>query len=336
MIELDISHFSGSYASLNGNAQPFSVSKFDIGRAIITIGYLSIFRAFRQTNFFRILELLSKPLAYFEVLNNSLVLNSTFHGLEKTEKVINSFYFGQAFTKLFAENKLKCIWVDNVQNQTANIIYNMSNVSFTPKLKLNSTNDAGSEPDLIGFGTNNNFHVMEAKGYSSGYNVTEHQKAINQVSRVTTVNGISPDTRDACFFDLSGNPIKGNIIDPENNESLFNIEFKVNDFLSSYYSIFNFDLEKLDRPLWKLKANNYEFLVFQIGYPYIFLGVYLELYENVIKNDTFQYIGEILPLEIKILEFPNIIDYSLGRDGILLIQLKSNSNLGIFANRTIF
>jgi hypothetical protein len=315
MIELKISKFINSYNKINGQ-QNMIVSKLDIARAAMTIGYPKTLDAIQDFGIFRFLELYFRTQSYLEKYNNYFQLKPIFHLLDSSEQRTISYFFGQAFTKLFAEKYLDCYQVDNFGNHKHNVSLIESNIKFVPKHQLYNSEKKPKEPDLIGF-ARNGVHILEAKGYSSGFNGSVLQHAINQVSVINQVNGRKPLTKTACFFDLSENPIKGTIIDPDSNLKNIDINFNHDAFISDYYQIFNLEKHNFRKTYWEVEIGNNRFSGFRLFermYPRYFFGVDSKIFEQVNRG-------------ISKIEFENkkydLFDYeniSIGPDGILLLK----------------
>lgn len=318
MIQLNISEFINGYAYLNGQ-RDMSVSKLDIARAGMTIGYPKTIAAIQDLGIFRFLELYFRTQSYIEKQNNYYQLKPVFSVLDSSEQRTISYFFGQAFTKLFAEKYLNCVQVDNFGNHKPNVSFLRTNKNFIPKHQLFNSNKTPKEPDLIGF-ARNGVHILEAKGYSSGFNGGVFQHAINQVSIINNVNGRQPLTKTACFFDLSGNPIIGTIIDPDTPSANIDIEFNQDKFISNYYQMFN--LEKQNRrTYWEFEIGKNKFSgfrLFDLMYPRYFFGVDSKIFEQInsgsskIDFDNSEYdLGNYKS------DYENI---SLGPDGIILLK----------------
>lgn len=112
-------------------------------------------------------------------------------------------------------------------------------------------------------------HIFEAKGNSGGYDLGVMQHAINQVSQVQTYNGVAPATRAACYFDLSCVPIKGIIIDPEDDKNGIEINFDEESAILKYYSFFKENSQHFTN---SFQYGKYEFLTTPVGVPNIFFG----------------------------------------------------------------
>lgn len=319
MIQLNISEFVNGYANINGQ-RDLTMSKLDIARAGMTIGYSKTIDAIRDFGIFRFLELYFRTHTYIEKNNNYFQLKPIFNALDSSEQRTISYFFGQVFTKLFAEKYLDCYQVDNFGNHKPNVSFTGNKNRFVPKRQLFNSDKKPKEPDLIGF-ARNGVHILEAKGYSSGFKGGVFQHAINQVSIINKVNGSQPLTKTACFFDLSGNPIIGTITDPDTPTTSIDIEFDQDKFISNYYQIFNLKKQKFRKTYWEFEIGNNKFAgfrLFDMMYPRYFFGVESKIFEQVNSGSSkieFNYENYNLGSYIREYE-----DISLGPDGIILIN----------------
>lgn len=330
MIELHISDFPSPYTHINGH-QNLAVSTFDIARAGMTVGYPKLSSAIASLGVFRFLELYFRTRSYLEVKNNNYQLKRVFYTLDSSEQKTISYFFGQALTKLFAEKYLNCTQVDNFSNHIGGISFLKSGQIFCPKKQLYNSAKTPKEPDLIGF-SENDYHILEAKGYSSGFSGSAFQHAINQVSIIGKVNGKQPLTKTACFFDLSGNPFVGRIQDPDDETRNIDIEFDKKTFINNYYDIFNLKMLKR-QSYWTFTFNGQEyagFRLFQAMRPQLVFGVDIDTFRQ--KNSD-----GIVDFNRKEYEINKKNQYaSIGSDGIILIDSIRNRNLNIKRVRSTF
>lgn len=317
MIDLDISDFPKPFTHINGKSQ-LNVSRLDIARAGMTIGYPKLSYAIRSLGIFRFLELYFRSLAYLEIHNNGYRLNQTYYSLDTSEQRTISYFLGQSFTKLFAEKYLNCKQVDDFDNHKSNVTFSKTGKVFTPKVQLYKSYKNPGEPDLLGI-SNNDYHILEAKGYASGFKKSEFQHAINQVSIVNKINGQSPITKTACFFDLS-NSFNGIIKDPDDEFKNINIEFDNKQFLKNYYSIFNLELQ-FRRTYWEVEINNQSysgFRLFDSMYPRLFIGVSSNIFKQVNTDSNIEMDFQ------KSKESISNQSFSIGSDQIILIDTYRN------------
>lgn len=148
------------------------------------------------------------------------------------------------------------------------------------------------------------------------------QHAINQVSQINTYNGVTPLTRTACYFDLSNIPIKGIIIDPENEGKGINIELNEREAILKYYSFFRENRKFFTQ---SYKVDNYNYLTTPVGVPDIYFGFderILDLSPTEILEKGLYPKGWISEQNVK----NNNAEVSVGLDGILLMNRKLVGN----------
>jgi len=311
MINLNISNYNAPFSHLNGQTTQ-KVTPMDLARGMVTVGRGS-WSDVSNLGIFRIGELICKALAFSKLEHGNLVLQSRFRYLDQSEKATVSYYFGQALTKLYAEEFLKLKWLLNV-NQINGINYHIRGQA-NPKVNVGVTFKNAARPDLVGIEGFNKTHIFEAKGRSTGYNVNEMQHAIDQVSQIKNVNGAPPLTRSACYFDLSTTPINGIIIDPESDTNGIDFLFDEVSAISQYYLFFK---ENVD--LFYTQANifGYDFQLIPVGVPNIYFGFDKRILEISSKEFiSYNFYDWAVDYE----KHDNI---SLGLDGIILIDNRNN------------
>ena len=266
MINLEISNYNSPFNSLNGQSTQ-DIKPFDLARAIVTVGKSSWTDVF-NSGIYRIAELICKALAFTKLDHGNLTLHNRFHALNQSEKATVSYYFGQGLTKLYAEKHFNIKWLFHVDDYSSSIQFTTRGIANS-KIIIGNTKRTAYRPDLIGIKQSNISHIFEAKGNSGGYDLGVMQHAINQVSQILTYNGLAPETRAACYFDLSGIPIKGIIIDPEGDENGIDIKFDEESAIQKYYSFFIENSQRFSNPI---QYGGYEFLTTPVGVPSLFFG----------------------------------------------------------------
>ena len=312
MISLKVQNYGAPYEYLN-EKKAMPASPFDMARAMITTGKGNMHDVF-GLGIFRIGELICKALAFCKLDNGKLLLHSRFYNLNQSEKATVSYYFGQALTKLFSEECFKIPWLLHVDDYKDSIHFNSAGVANS-KIQIATTKKNAARPDLIGIRKANVSHIFEAKANSLGYNKGVMQHAINQVSQVLSYNGVTPLTRTACYFDLSGSSINGIIIDPENDEGGINLIVSEVAAITQYYSFFVSNREYFTN---SIKVGGYEFLTTPLVRPHLFFGFdarilqsnVAELLANGLYTDESNFIE-------KNVRFNGI---SIGLDGLILVD----------------
>ena len=314
MINLDISNYTRPFTNLNGHKTQ-DIKPFDLARAIVTVGQGSWSDVF-NLGIYRIGELICKALAFSKLdSNGNLVLQDRFFNLNQSEKATVSYYFGQGLTKLYAEKYFKIKWLFHVDDYSSSIQFNTRGTA-TSKLIIAKTKKTAQRPDLIGIKQTNDSHIFEAKGNSGGYDLGVMQHAINQVSQVRTYNSVAPTTRAACYFDLSCVPIRGIIIDPEDDGNGIDIKFNEEQAISKYYSFFRENSRNFYN---NFQYGNYEFMTTPVGVPNIFFG----FDKRLLKMNPKEILANGLYNEDSIFstkENPKFREVSLGLDGLILLN----------------
>ncbi len=312
MINLEISDFKAPFLGLNGN-HILNINRMDLARALVTVGRNSWGDVYQQ-GLFRIGELICKAFAFSKMESGNLCLNDSFYSLNQSEKVTVSYYFGQALTKLFAEHKLNVPWLLHIDGVPDISFHNKG--TATSKKIIHKTKKNAKSPDLYGLSGKNRVHILESKGNSGGYSLEIMQHAINQVSQVDTYNGVQPLTKTACYFDLSTEPIKGIIIDPDNDGLGIDIEMNEEKPLDNFYSFFKKNSNYFNTPI---KIGNDNYLMAAIGIPSLFFGFnerILNLESSYLLKNGLYNEGELLEINKSNLN----TSFSIGSDGIILID----------------
>lgn len=312
MIHLQISNYTSTFSYLNGHTSQ-NIKPLDLARALVTVGRGSWTDVF-NTGVYRIGELICKALAFSTIEHGNLILHDRFFKLNQSEKVTISYYFGQGLTKLYAEKFLGIKWLFHVDDYEDLINIETNGIAIS-KIIIGETNHNARKPDLIGIKKHNISHIFEAKGNSNGYNTGIMQHAINQVSQVKTYNGVPPETRSACYFDLSSIPIKGIIIDPVNDDKGIDLRLDEELAITRYYSFF---IKNRDYFSNIIRYGDFEYLTIPVGVPNIFFG----FDKRLLELSPYELLSEGLYSNY---EFPQnetsgFREVSLGLDGIIIFN----------------
>lgn len=314
---LNASNFTGKYSHLNNKKLTLNISRLGLARCVMTAGCNGR-RAILNRGILRHCYLGAMVLSNTTNTPKGLALDDAFHALDMSEKIPISYHLGMGLTKAFSEQHLNIPWLSHISAFKNSIRWNGKPIA--PKLILYKTKKHAREPDLIGYDSNGRPHVLESKGYSSGFSGSELQHAINQVSQVNTIAGVTPETRTACFHDLSGYAFKSRIVDPEGPDLHgLTVEWDLHSALESYYSIFN----SLEGQLVQRQFRKHKYFVIPIIKPDIYFGIDADVLEML--KDKKKLNAELF---IQIFErsksFQNSIDgsskYDLGLDGIIIFN----------------
>ncbi|NBA85537.1 hypothetical protein GVN16_07185 [Emticicia sp. CRIBPO] len=314
MIDLEISNYNGKYTHLNTERSQ-NVRPIDLARAMVQVGQGSWKDVFNLSKF-RIGELVCKAFAFSNLERGNLILQNRFNKLNQSEKTTISYYFGQGLTKLYSEKFLKIKWLFHVDDYIDLIQFTNKGLS-TSKITVGKTKKIANRPDLIGLERKNISHIFEAKGSSIKYDTSVMQHAINQVSQIKTYNGVSPETKTACYFDLSKKPIKGIIIDPENGDDGIDIQLDEELLIKRYYSFF---LENRQYFSNSFRYKNLEFLITPVGMPSIYFGFDKRLLDMNVA-DLLSEKGLYYNTDTYLQNYSEDSEHvSLGLDGIILVD----------------
>ncbi|MCI0707704.1 MAG: hypothetical protein L0Y80_09510 [Ignavibacteriae bacterium] len=319
MIKADISRFSGAYTTLNAVGRNLDISLQDLARSVMMVGQAGIMDVF-HLGFWRLACLLSMTYAHVTEDNSGyLKLSDTFiNRLEMSEKISVSYHLGMGFVRASVEILLGVPWLVHTKRMTG-VILSPTGVQLPPKVKLYANNKPARIPDLVGFDVARRPHIVEAKGYSSGRNDAELQHAIYQVSQVVSVNNLPPATRIAAFYDMSTDPIQGQIIDPdEEQDSGVKITVEFMDYLRDYYSVFVNQSEWFQARTIERFGRNFK--IRAIGTPNLYFGIDSEVLENISERrnpeKAIRFFSDNF-LELNASKVKETI--SVGRDGIILL-----------------
>lgn len=199
--------------------------------------------------------------SFLEDRLSHLSLAPEYRGLDRSEKVVLSYWFGMVFAKFVAETTLSIRWLTYADTMRAQGAL--------------TTNPASRERgDFVGQDQNGRWHVMEAKARANPYSPDLIEDAKGQASRITTITGRPPASASACITELWRRPISIVIEDPDPNPDE-EMEWIISEekFFSFYYGgIINYirewgthkrvfsELEFITAPLWPI----YEFSLFPL------------------------------------------------------------------------
>lgn len=147
-------------------------------------------------------------------------------GLTASQRKGDAFLLGEALTHWFAQTHLGANVVVPLERHVGALVPVSKSAPYPkqmPKYFRHGVKPgAKSEPDFLAFSAGGEVHVIESKGRAgfNSYGVTEKEinaarnKALRQVCRIATVNGVQPVTRTACVFAFDQSGLTGQITDP--------------------------------------------------------------------------------------------------------------------------
>lgn len=307
--------FSGSFASLNGSI-PISATRPDIIRSLLTVGYPSRRAAIRSVGKWREKLLVAMATGY---LDGKLGTTRYFRNLEQSEKVGVSFLLGEAFAHWYAQDRMRIEFLVHVAGLTSCA---WSSTAAVTSLKTGATPPSGkSRPDFIGIRRAQR-HVFESKGRIRKPNTATVSKALGQVSKLQTVNGVAPTTRCATFFMLREAGADGRVIDPPAATEGLSVTFDQRDALAKAYSFF-LDIAPID-----LSDDVGEGFVGREVDDEVFFALDRKIYDAIRersddvekRHQQFDEVFGILEGRADFYEGRRSTELSLGPDGMLLLD----------------
>lgn len=151
--------------------------------------------------------------------------------LTASHRKTDAFLLGEALTHWFAQTHLRARMVVPLEAHTGALISTPASAPYPktmPKYFRHSVKPGvKSEPDFLAFSTAGQVHVLESKGRAgfNSYGVTGKEinaarnKALRQVCKIASVNGLQPVTRTACVFAFDQTGLTGQITDPPATQS---------------------------------------------------------------------------------------------------------------------
>ena len=319
MVTANISRYSGQWSVINAMGKQLNITQLELARCVMMVGQSGYSQVFNQ-GFWRLCSLFALTYSNVDTIRGNLILSSTFQRLQQSEKVAVSYHLGMGLAKACSEKLLNIPWLLHLDS-IPNVVIGSQNRPVPTKFQLHATRKIAREPDLIGYDTQGNSHVFEAKGYSSGINTSELQHAIDQVSQVVTINGVGPATRTVSFSDLSASPFLITIIDPDNDESFgYQIKINFNSYLRTHYSVF------AETEIWRnapqFQVGDNRFIAFPIGKPEYYFGIEYKMLEQLTDFYNSGSTSRFQSLENFNFEIQNEL-LTIGQDGTILFNRNS-------------
>jgi hypothetical protein len=151
-----------------------------------------------------------------------LTRTPVYDALDPSEKGATSYYLGLFSAKLFAEKYLGVTWLMHLDLYRDRLL---------PELASGK-----SRRDLVGFGLDGSWYVLEAKGRTGGRDDEALRKARDQARRLLRVNGTEPRMRIGLVSSFQQGRLSIDWTDPEGDdqETLY-AEIRHEDLLYDYY-----------------------------------------------------------------------------------------------------
>jgi hypothetical protein len=277
-------------------------------RAIFTLGAETrldyLFGGWRGLSLRSFISLLAISLVQSN--NGMLSISEIYRNHEMSGKGTFSYWLGMAFAKLAAERLMDVRWLLHVDKLIErNIIY--------------TTSTTGRRGDLAGRDGSGAWHVIEAKGRSSG---VDHNVALRDAkyqAGLIRISGVGfPVTSSGCLARLDLLPITLFIDDPRNHEDE-PVQWETDDdnFYEAYYSPF---LELLDEHYTEtvgIAGVEFDMFPLESEGTNLLIGLAKEVRQNPkYAPRVFETISEGYEKYSTV----DGVNGSLGKDGVLLIQ----------------
>ncbi|MCK4500395.1 hypothetical protein KAU11_07850 [Candidatus Babeliales bacterium] len=299
LIKIKTSKFAQSSNIANVN-KTINVSKLDIIRSIITVGYIGglHFPLNYSSEFIWRIKSFSGLLYTIEKKDNKWKLKDFTKRIDKSNKAIISYHYGMVFTKLVAEKIMNIPWLRNIDEM---IMIGDATIS-------NGTSKRG---DLAGLDNHYNWHVIESKGRSNTPEKGLMKKAKNQSKKIIKIQGKPPFTASGSIVSLSPHPIKVEIEDPPIDKYGKELNFENSLFFEGYYRTISSLLNFYGSYVTEYNNYNYNVLNFEINNKKWEMGLLHSIHKNV--GNAYEIIKDFSVKEVS--EGENI---SIGSDGIIL------------------
>ena len=311
------SDYKNNFLHLNtNNESSLRCRKLDLYRSMVTVGNPSFISKQRikehglaRTIYGSVIEKVGLVHENIESNPNFMRLHPIYHTHVSDKKRIVSYNLGMAFAKYYAEKLLsvpRLIHVENLKTHGA--------IEFTEP-----EDGRGREPDLVGRCVNGNWHVFEAKGMSVNHINASLLSAKGQVERVKAVDGVAPDTLNACATYFNNERIFTHLVDPESKgDKRYKVDGRK--FVdSAYKSIFLIE-SALDRKLELTIEDGLRYYSVNLEAKGVNLKVGIEEeVHDLLKQEEFELIPEVSRSrsmqDIDSFRDPNI---SIGTDGVVV------------------
>lgn len=240
------SDYKNNFSHLNTNDdRSLRCRKLDLYRSMVTVGNPSFISkqkikeyGLARAVYGSVIEKVGLVYENVQSDQNGMRLHPIYHTHVSDKKRIVSYNLGMAFAKYYAEKLMgvpRLIHVESLKKYGA--------IEFTEPEE-----GRGREPDLVGRCVNGDWHVFEAKGMSLNQINAKLLTAKEQVERVKAVDGVAPQTLNACATYFNNERIFTHLVDPESKgDKRYKVDSRK--FVdSAYKSIFLIE-SALDRKL---------------------------------------------------------------------------------------
>lgn len=311
------SDYKNNHTHINTNGEEsLNCRKVDLYRSMITVGNPSFISkkmikdyGLARTIYSSVIEKVGVVFENIMSDKNGMRLHPIYHSHVIDKKRIVSYNLGMAFAKFYAEKLLNIPSLVHVESLKA-----LGAIDFVEGEDVKER-----EPDLVGQCLNGDWHVFEAKGMSSNKLSEKIRNAKEQVQRVGSINGISPQTLNACATYFNDHRILTNLVDPDSKKEK-DYKIKRGKFLDTIYKpIFLFE-NALDRKL-KLRVEDgfrYYALNLEAKGVNLTVGIEEETHDLIQQKEIFQLPQSLTSKFISQRPRERVENFSIGLDGIIV------------------
>lgn len=308
--------YTNNHIHINSNGiQSIRCRKLDLYRAMVTVGNPSFISRQKIRDFGlaraiynSVIEKVGTVWENIESDRTGMRLHPIYHSHVSDKKRIVSYNLGMAFAKFYAEKLL----------DIPNLIH-VESLKELGAINFHATTGRGREPDLVGQCTNGNWHVFEAKGMSKNNLNTQIASAKQQVQRVASIQGVIPETLNACATYFNDREILTYLQDPESkNEKVIHVNREK--FVDSFYKPLFLISDAIDKQLELRREDGLNYYSIDLEAKGLNLRVGLdEEVHDLIMQKEFSTLHSISKQKFKKYSEDLIHEnYSVGLDGIVV------------------
>jgi hypothetical protein len=302
--ELDISGFKGTYGKLNRSSNNEDIFEPDLIRCVFTVGARSrkeLSKNPAEQNFSILCDAFSCVFRVDWTSSANLTLQNYYKMLDQSVQACSTYWIAMAMTKLVAERVLRIRCLAHVSRM----------------IKAGAVVPSGNtkkRPDLIGYGLNREWHVLESKGVTTNKKSGPLNKAKSQLKGVYRVKGRAPATRSSCLTRLLKDKTEVYVNDPEDmQDEPVSLQVDESLFLRTYYSALRELVKSGEQRVFLRNDRPFRVVPVVMGGKVIYIGLQDEIYEVPdLAIERLDWLTE-LPISTRSNE-----TQSIGMDGIIV------------------
>lgn len=311
------SGYTNNHSHVNSNGEAsLRCRKVDLYRSMITVGNPSFMSkqkireyGLARTIYSSVVEKVGIVFENIQSDRNGMRLHPIYHSHVSDKKRIVSYNLGMAFAKLYAEKLLDIPSLVHVESLKV-----LGTIEF-----VDPEEGRGREPDLVGQCSNGDWHVFEAKGMSTNQLNAKILSAKEQVQRIESIDGIPPQTLNACATYFNNDRILTYLVDPESKKEK-RYKVKREKFIdSSYKPIFLFQ-DALNKKLELRIEDGFRYYAINLEAKGLNLtvGIEEEIHDLIQQGELFKFPSSLRSKLAGQRSQERESNYSIGSDGIIV------------------